>query len=123
MSSFLMETMFKRLSLLINNKGSSLLFSKGVHWEARTSLKNCLLHNICNCFTRYKNSRYSRSFNVVHKVIQNTPEYLWIYLLVIKSIIFSEHNSVLNKLNIMSFYNLSRFTRYSSYFSKNGRML
>ena len=29
----------KHLSVFINNKGSLLLFSKGVHWEAKTSLK------------------------------------------------------------------------------------
>ena len=33
-----METVFKRLSVLINNGGSLLLFSKEVHWEAKYSL-------------------------------------------------------------------------------------
>ena len=37
-SSFLMETAFNRLSVLINNKGSLLLFSKGVQWAAQNSL-------------------------------------------------------------------------------------
>ena len=32
-------TVFKRLSVFINNEGSFLLFSKGVHWEAKNSLK------------------------------------------------------------------------------------
>ena len=34
-----METVFKRLSVFINNEGSLLLFSKGVHCEAKNSLK------------------------------------------------------------------------------------
>ena len=34
-----METVFKRLSVFISNEGSLLLFSKGVHWEAKNSLK------------------------------------------------------------------------------------
>ena len=34
-----METVFKRLSIFINNKGSLLLFSKGVQWEAKNSLE------------------------------------------------------------------------------------
>ena len=34
-----METLFKCLSVFINNEGSLLLFSKGVHWEAKNSLK------------------------------------------------------------------------------------
>ena len=34
-----METVFKRLSVLIKNEGSLLLFSKKVHWEAKSSLK------------------------------------------------------------------------------------
>ena len=38
-SSFLMETVFKRLSVFINDEGSSLFFSKGVHWEAKKLLK------------------------------------------------------------------------------------
>ena len=33
-----METAFKRLSVLINNEGSLLLFSKGVQWAAQNSL-------------------------------------------------------------------------------------
>ena len=37
-SFFLMETLFKRLSVFINNRGSLLLFSKEVHWEAKYSL-------------------------------------------------------------------------------------
>ena len=34
-----METVFKRLSVFINNKGSLVLFAKGVNWEAKNSLK------------------------------------------------------------------------------------
>ena len=34
-----METVFKRLSVFINNEGRLLLFSKRVHWEAKNSLK------------------------------------------------------------------------------------
>ena len=34
-----MEAVFKRLSVFINNEGSLLLFSKGVHWEVKNSLK------------------------------------------------------------------------------------
>ena len=34
-----METVFKRLLVFIGNKGSLLLFSKVVHWEAKYSLK------------------------------------------------------------------------------------
>ena len=30
-----METVFKHLSVFINDEGSSLLFSKGGHWEAK----------------------------------------------------------------------------------------
>ena len=37
-SFVLMETLFKRLSVFINNRGSLLLFSKEVHWEAKYSL-------------------------------------------------------------------------------------
>ena len=37
--SFLMENMFKRLSVFINNEGSLLLFAKEVHWNAKNSLK------------------------------------------------------------------------------------
>ena len=37
--SFLMEPAFKRLTVFINNERSLLLFSKGVHWEAKNSLK------------------------------------------------------------------------------------
>ena len=38
-STFFMETVFKRLSIFINNKGSLLLFSKGVQWEVKNSLE------------------------------------------------------------------------------------
>ena len=34
-----METVFKLLSVFINNERRLLLFSKGVHWEAKNSLK------------------------------------------------------------------------------------
>ena len=38
-SSFLIETVFKRLSVFINKEWSLLLFSKRVHGEAKNSLK------------------------------------------------------------------------------------
>ena len=38
-STFLIEIVFKRLSVFINNERSLRLFSKGVHWEAKYSLK------------------------------------------------------------------------------------
>ena len=34
-----METVLKSLLVFINNEGSLLLFSKGVHWEAKNLLK------------------------------------------------------------------------------------
>ena len=34
-----METMFKLLSVFISNEGDLLLFSKGVHWEAKNPFK------------------------------------------------------------------------------------
>ena len=39
MSSFYMETLFKRLWLFIKNEKSLLLISKGVHWEAKNWLQ------------------------------------------------------------------------------------
>ena len=34
-----MEAVFKGLLVFINNEGSLLLFSKGVHWKPKNSLK------------------------------------------------------------------------------------
>ena len=38
-SSFLMETVFRGLSVFIDNEEILLLFSKGVQWEAKNSLE------------------------------------------------------------------------------------
>ena len=45
-----METVFKRLSVFINNEGSLLLFFKGVHWRAKNSLKLLRLFSFSTIF-------------------------------------------------------------------------
>ena len=63
--------------VFINNEGSFLLFSKGVHWEAKNSLKMFAFSTIFIIVSPdIKISR--RNFNVIQKVIQNGPIDFWI---------------------------------------------
>ena len=43
--------MFKSLSVFINNEGSLLLYSKGVHWETKNSLKIFVFSTIFEIFS------------------------------------------------------------------------
>ena len=73
-----METVLKRLSVFINIEGG-LLFSKGVHWKAKKSLKIFASSTILvtAVIASYKKWRYRKNLKLNQKVIENGPIDFW----------------------------------------------
>ena len=77
---FLMETVFKCLSVFINNKGGLLLFFKRVHWEAKTWLRIFIFSIVFVIFSPDRKIRGTEGVifrtllrNFIQKVIQDDP--------------------------------------------------